>query len=610
MCINELMRQAALCPQERPRYAYMAPLYRQAKTIAWDYLRHYAGVIPGMDFNEAELAATMPNGARIELLGAQDYHYLRGRYLDGIVLDEYAYMVPEAWTQVIRPALVDRKGWAVFIGTPLGRNHFFELYEKARARPEFLTAMWPASRTGIVPADELEAARRDMAPEEYQQEFECSFEAAIRGAYYAKEITAARADGRIRPIPIEPSIPVETWWDIGFRDATAIIFTQTVGREIRLVDYVEESGQALPYYAKTLQERPYLYARHHLPHDAEKTELGTGKSIYEQLRAMGVKPLTIGRALPVMDGIQTARVFLARCWVDERRCARLLDRLATYRAEWDEKRQMFKDKPYHDPACLAGETELVTPYGMRQVQYLPERGEVLTPCGWKPYQDLRITRRDAPLVAVEFSDGTTVRCTPEHRWLTDAGWRCAADLQPTTAIQSCSIPSGTLAPSAGLAPMGGSPRPRGMAPPRGMRPTPVASGISVMLARPSHGRSGNESPGPVIIAEQSFRPWSGAPDTLSGGAQPTARRLRITSVRWLPERADVWCLTVPDGHWYTLANGAISHNSHGADAFRYLAVDHRGTGGVSTRPEVKSQFDPINHGRPAAKPRVVSRWTP
>ena len=207
MTINETLRQAAQCVLERPRFAYMAPLYRQAKTIAWDYLRHYASPIPGVEFNEQELACTLPNGARIELLGAQDYHYLRGRYLDGIVLDEYAYMVPEAWTQVIRPALVDRKGWAVFIGTPLGRNHFFELYEKAKQRPEFLTALWPASQTGIVPADELEAARRDMAPEEYEQEFECSFEAAIRGAYYAKEITAARADGRIRQIPIEPVHP-------------------------------------------------------------------------------------------------------------------------------------------------------------------------------------------------------------------------------------------------------------------------------------------------------------------------------------------------------------------------------------------------------------------
>ena len=135
MTINETLRQAAQCVLERPRFAYMAPLYRQAKTIAWDYLRHYASPIPGVEFNEQELACTLPNGARIELLGAQDYHYLRGRYLDGIVLDEYAYMIPEAWTQVIRPALVDRKGWAVFIGTPLGRNHFFELYEKAKAAP-------------------------------------------------------------------------------------------------------------------------------------------------------------------------------------------------------------------------------------------------------------------------------------------------------------------------------------------------------------------------------------------------------------------------------------------------------------------------------------------
>jgi len=348
MTINEQLRQAALCELPRPRYAYMAPLYRQAKTIAWDYVKHYAAPIPGVNFNEAELTCTLPNDAKIELLGAQDYDYLRGRYLDGIVLDEYAYMPPEAWTAVIRPALVDRQGWAIFIGTPLGRNHFYTLYERAKANVAFYTALWPASRTGIVPEEELAAARADMPPDEYAQEFECSFEAAIKGAYYADQLSTARLAGRIRTVAVETNLPVETWWDIGFADATAIIFTQTVGREVHVIDYIEERHRPLAFYAKALQERPYLYGRHHLPHDAEKTELGTGKSIFEQLRAMGLKPLTIGKALPVLDGIQTARMFFSRCWFDERRCYRLIDCLANYRSEWDEKKQDFKDKPYHD----------------------------------------------------------------------------------------------------------------------------------------------------------------------------------------------------------------------------------------------------------------------
>lgn len=355
MTINEMLRQAAQCALPRPRYAYMAPLYRQAKAIAWDYMKHYAAPIPGVGFNEAELSTTLPNGAKLELLGAQDYDYLRGRYLDGIVLDEYAYMPPEAWQAVIRPALIDRGGWAIFIGTPLGRNHFHALYEKARARPEFLTAFWPASRTGILSDADLEEARRDMTPDLYAQEFECSFEAAIKGAYYATELAACRAAGRIRTVSWEPTVPVETWWDIGFTDATAIIFTQTVGREVHCIDYLEASGQNLAWYVKELQRRPYLYGGlgtpgggHHLPHDAEQTELGSGKSIAQQLRSLGVRPLTVGRPLDVLDGIQQARTFFARCWFDAEKCARLVDCLANYRSEWDDKRQDFKAKPYHD----------------------------------------------------------------------------------------------------------------------------------------------------------------------------------------------------------------------------------------------------------------------
>jgi hypothetical protein len=176
----------------------------------------------------------------------------------------------------------------------------------------------------------------------------CSFEAAIRGAYYATELNAARTSTRIRTIPWEPEVPVETWWDIGFSDATAIIFTQTIGREVRLIDYLEASGQALPAYVKALRDRPYLYRRHHLPHDAEQTELGSGRSIADQLRALGVRSLTVGRSQDVLEGIQQARTFLARCWFDEQKCARLLDCLANYRSQWDEKRQDYKPQPYHD----------------------------------------------------------------------------------------------------------------------------------------------------------------------------------------------------------------------------------------------------------------------
>lgn len=366
MTINELIRQAAECARPRPRYAYMAPLYRQAKSIAWDYLRHYANPIPGVEFNEAELSATLPNGARIELLGAQDYHYLRGRYLDGIVLDEYAYMSPQAWSQVIRPALVDRQGFAIFIGTPLGRNHFYELYEKTRQRPEFLSALWPASQTGIVPEAELLAAQEDMTPEEYAQEFECSFEAAIRGAYYARELTAARLEGRIRAVPWEPTVEVETWWDLGHTDATAIVFTQQVGREIHVLDYTEDRGKNLAWYVKAVRERPYIYRKHHLPHDATAQHLAAGgQSIDQQLRALGLRPTQVHPANDVLDGINQARLTFNRCWFDEVKCARLLDALASYHAKPDEKHQTERREPEHDWSSHAADAFRYMAAGLR-----------------------------------------------------------------------------------------------------------------------------------------------------------------------------------------------------------------------------------------------------
>ncbi len=321
MAVNELIRQAIQCPRERPRYAYIAPLYKQAKDIAWDYLRHYAGVIPGTTFNESELRADLPNGARIRLLGAENADTLRGIYLDGAVLDEYAYMPPDVWPAVIRPALADRPGFAVFLGTPLGRNHFFQLYEKARAREhettDTVTMLARASETGVLSAEELEAARRDMTPELYQQEFECSFEAAILGAYYARELETARADGRITRFGVETHLPVETYWDLGWDDSTTILFVQRLGREIRIIDTLDNRQKDLAWYAQQLRNKPYLYHRHYLPHDAEVTELGSGRTRLSFLQEFGIQPLTVlGKNEPA-DGIEQARRIFPRLWFRE-----------------------------------------------------------------------------------------------------------------------------------------------------------------------------------------------------------------------------------------------------------------------------------------------------
>ena len=222
--VNKIIKAACLNKLQAPRHAYIAPLFRQAKQVAWDYLKFYTSALPQTKVNESELRVDLVNGARISLYGADNPDSLRGLYLDGVVLDEYAQMSPRVWSEVIRPTLTDREGWAVFIGTPRGHNQFYDLYQEAGQRIGWVRELFRASETGILPKEELEAARREMTPEEYDQEFECSWQAAIRGAYYGRLMAKAEAEGRITRVPHDPALQVETWWDLGVGDATAIWF--------------------------------------------------------------------------------------------------------------------------------------------------------------------------------------------------------------------------------------------------------------------------------------------------------------------------------------------------------------------------------------------------
>jgi hypothetical protein len=318
--------------------------------VAWDYLR--AAMAPlrkyGARVHESELRVDYPKGGQVRLYGADNADALRGIYLDGIVLDEYADMDPRVWSEIIRPALADRGGWAVFIGTPKGRNAFFELWRRAQSQADWFTLMLKASDTGLIPASELKLAKRDLSEEQYAQEFECSFDAAVVGAYYGKLMARAEEERRIAPVPYDPAAPVWTSWDLGIRDATAIWFAQVIGREIRIIDYYEASGVDLGHYVREFAARPYLYAGHIVPHDAQAKELGTGKSRLEVLESLGLKNLQLAPMHRLEDGINAVRVFLPKCWFDAKKCARGIDALKLYRAEYDDKLQALRPRPVHD----------------------------------------------------------------------------------------------------------------------------------------------------------------------------------------------------------------------------------------------------------------------
>jgi phage terminase large subunit len=351
-CVNDLIRAATSNPREYPppRYSYVAPTYTQAKDIAWGYLKHYSAPIPGIKTSESELWVEYPNGARVRLYGADNYERLRGLYNDGAVIDEPAQMDPRAWPEVIRPTLSDYAGWASFIGTPAGRDWFYKIDkgEDGAELPDWYRLTIKASESGIVPHEELQSLKRGMSSEQYAQEFECSFDAAIVGAYYGKLMTQAEADKRITGVPYEPTASVWTAWDLGIRDATAIWWAQTVGKEIRIIDYYEASGADLAHYVDQLRARKYAYAGHIVPHDAQAKELGTGKSRLEVLSSLGMNNITVAPMHRVEDGINAARVFIPKCWFDANKCARGIDALKLYRAEYDDKLQTLKPKPVHD----------------------------------------------------------------------------------------------------------------------------------------------------------------------------------------------------------------------------------------------------------------------
>lgn len=356
LAVNHLIRAAMQCAQPRPRLAYIAPTYRQGKAIAWDYLQHFSAPVEGRTVNESELRIGFPaNDSQVRIYGADNPDALRGIYLDGVVLDEYALMDGAVWTQVIRPLLTDRRGWALFIGTPNGRNQFYTLihgdgeWRGARTNPDWYYAEYKASATGYVDAAELAAAREVMTDDEYQQEFECSFEASVRGAVYAREVAAAREAGRITRVPWDAGLQVDTDWDLGLDDSTVIWFSQTLASgEVRLIDYYEGNGLGLDHYARILKERPYAYGSHVAPHDIEVRELTSGRSRLELARGLGIFFSVGPRVQNIADRISATRSLFSLCWFDAEKCAKGIDALQNYRWKTQGTDATGNQLPVHD----------------------------------------------------------------------------------------------------------------------------------------------------------------------------------------------------------------------------------------------------------------------
>lgn len=342
-------------------YWHMLPTATQARKAVWDAVdgagrRVLDQVFPAplrAATNATEMKIALKCGSLWQLVGSDNFNGLVGANPVGVVFSEYALADPAAWDYV-RPILAENGGWAVFIFTPRGRNHAHALLEMAKRNPAWFSQVLSVDDTRradgapvIPPAAIAEDRAAGMAEEILRQEYWCSFDAALTGSYYGKALETARAGGRIGRVAWEPALPVETWWDLGMSDSTAIWFAQRCGGEVRLIDYLEASGEGLAYYVAALREKPYAYGRHIAPHDIEVRELGTGKSRRETALKLGVR-FEVAPAQSLADGIEAARGLLPQCWFDEARCARGLEALTQYRRAWNDKTRDFLAAPQHD----------------------------------------------------------------------------------------------------------------------------------------------------------------------------------------------------------------------------------------------------------------------
>lgn len=351
-CINELIVKALLENKKEAQYAYIAPYYAQSKSIAWQYLLKFSEPFR-TNQNQSELWIELFNKSRIRLFGADNPDALRGLYLDGVILDEYADMKPSVWGSVLRPLLSDRLGWAVFIGTPKGHNAFYDVFSNAEKQENWFVRVLRASQTKLIADAELKDAFGSMTPDQYLQEFECSFEAAIVGAYFGKEMRNLTDEGRITNVEYDSMFPCHTAWDLGYSDDTAIFWFQVVHGEIRVLDYHSSNGENIDYYTNLIKSKEreygYKYGTHWLPHDARaKTLSSGGKSVIEQIATkIPIESLKIVPNLSLQDGIQASRMALQRAWFDTK-CQEGIECLRQYQREYDEDKKVFRDKPRHD----------------------------------------------------------------------------------------------------------------------------------------------------------------------------------------------------------------------------------------------------------------------
>lgn len=342
---------------------HVFPKLNQGRRVMWDGMdkkgRPLLSAFPDAivaNRNETEMRVEFTNGSAYQIAGTdgKNINSLIGSNPVGLIMDEYSLQNPRAY-DFLRPILAENGGWVWFVYTPRGKNHGYTLYKNALENPNWYTDLRTVRDTGAISLEDIEEERRmGMSDQLIEQEFYCSWDSALDGAYYAKEMHRAVQESRITRVPWEPLLPVHTFWDIGVGDTNSIIFAQKIGFRVCIIDYYESTSEGSSHYAKVLKEKPYVYGRHWAPHDAMVTEWGTGKTRVETMMEHGIR-FDIVPKIAIDDGIDAARSVLNKCLFDEVKCANLISALNSYTKEYDEDKQMFKNRPNHDWASNAAD---------------------------------------------------------------------------------------------------------------------------------------------------------------------------------------------------------------------------------------------------------------
>lgn len=347
----------AVCALSRRKgvYWHMLPTAKQGRKVIWDAIDRYGRRMIDQAFpmeirkstNQQEMRIEFYNGSIWQVVGSDNYDSLVGANPVGVVFSEYSVADPAAW-RFLSPILAENGGWAIFIYTPRGKNHGYKLYKLAKKNVKWFDEILPLTKSQAYDVSIVdEEIEMGMTPEHADQEYGCSFNAEVAGAYYGKAMTASWESGRISKVPWEPDVKVHTAWDLGMNDELVIWFYQIIGKEIRIIDMYHNRGQGLEYYVKELDKRPYVYGTDFLPHDAKVKELGTGKSRLETLRTLGRRCRVVPK-LGLQDGINAVRKVLPRCWIDEEKCQTGIEAMEQYHSKFDEKNDTHQNTPVHD----------------------------------------------------------------------------------------------------------------------------------------------------------------------------------------------------------------------------------------------------------------------